>query len=198
MKNSFIIVAILAVLALMAYNTFNKANLRNVDVEEAWGNVQVQYKRRADLIPNLENTVKGVANFEKSTLTAIIEARANATKMVVDAKNLTPEKLAEIQAAQGQVSSALGRLMVISEQYPQLKATESFKDFQAQYEGMENRIAKARSEYNAKVKIFNAGIVTFPSNIFAKIFGFVKKAMFDAGGTAQEAPTVNFDDQGKK
>jgi LemA protein len=197
MKNSIIIIAILAIVALFGITTFNGLGKKNNVVEESWGKVQSQYQRRSDLIPNLVNTVKGVANFEKGTLEAVINARASATKITVDPKNLTPEKLAEFQAAQGQLSSALGRLMVVSEQYPQLKANESFRDLQAQIEGTENRITVARDGFNESIKGFNDGLVTFPSNIFAKLFGFVKKSMFEAENNAQTAPTVNFDEPAK-
>jgi LemA protein len=195
MKKSLVPIILLGLVALFAWSTFNKLGKSNNTVEKSWGDVQTQYQRRGDLIPNLVNTVKGVANFEQKTLTDVINARASATQIKVDPANITPEKLAEFQAAQGQLSQALGRLMVVSEQYPQLKANESFRDLQVQLEGTENRITIARDKFNDAVKGFNDGVVTFPSNIFAKLFGYGKKSMFEADQSSQSAPTVNFDEK---
>jgi len=171
------------------YNSLVKAD-ENVNLK--WGNVQSDYQRRADLIPNLVSTVKGVADFEKSTLTAVIEARAQATQMKVDASNLTPEKLKQFQAAQGQLGSALGRLMVISENYPQLKANENFRDLQAQLEGTENRIKVARNDFNQAVQEFNSSIRTFPNNILSGMFGFHVRIYFESEPSADKAPEVKF------
>ena len=161
-------------------------------MKEKWAKVQNQYQRRLDLIPNLVNTVKGAADFEKSTLTAVIEARAKATQMNVDASNLTPEKLKEFQAAQGQLSQAMGRLMVVAENYPVLKANQNFLDLQTQLEGTENRISAARNDYNESVKEFNVGVRKFPINLFAGMFKMNMKPTFEADEAAQKAPSVQF------
>jgi LemA protein len=161
-------------------------------VDQTWAEVQSSYQRRADLVPNLVATVKGVANFETTTLTQVIEARAKATSMNVNASDLTPDKLQQFQQNQGQLSQALGRLMVVSEQYPQLKATESFRDLQSQLEGTENRIKVARDKYNAAVKDYNVGITSFPANLFAGVFGFKQRPWFQADQGAQNAPKVQF------
>jgi LemA protein len=165
---------------------------RDEDVKEKWANVQNQYQRRMDLIPNLVNTVKGAADFEKQTLTDVIEARAKATQMKVDASNLTPEKLKEFQAAQGQLSQAMGRLMVVSENYPVLKANQNFLDLQTQLEGTENRITAARNDYNASVKDFNVSVRKFPINLFSGMFHMNVKPTFEADQAAQKAPSVSF------
>jgi LemA protein len=167
-------------------------NRARVNVDQTWGNVQSSYQRRADLIPNLVATVKGAAEFEKTTLTQVIEARAKATQMNVNAADLTPEKMAEFQAAQGQLSQALGRLMVVSEQYPQLKANQNFLSLQDQLEGTENRIKFARDEFNTSVGTYNVKVTSFPSNLLAGIFGFKEKPMFKADEGSQKAPSVQF------
>jgi LemA protein len=157
-----------------------------------WGEVQNQYQRRADLVPNLVNTVKGAANFEQSTLTAVVNARAKATSIQVDPDKLTPEKLREFQAAQGELSQALGRLMMITENYPQLRATEGFRQLQDQLEGTENRITVARKNFNDAVQEYNTKLRVFPNNIFGGIMGFERKGMFEADKNAQKAPQVQF------
>ena len=162
------------------------------NVKGKWGQVQTQYQRRADLIPNLVATVKGAANFEKSTLTAVIEARAKATSVQVDPTKLTPESIQQFQAAQGQLSSALGRLLAVSEAYPQLKANESFMGLQAQLEGTENRITVARKDFNDAVQQFNTKVRSFPANLTAKMFGFSEKGYFTAEAGSDKAPTVQF------
>ena len=154
--------------------------------------MQNQYQRRADLIPNLVNTVKGAANFEQKTLTDVIEARAKATQMNVNANDLTPEKLKEFQAAQGQLSQAMGRLMVVSEQYPTLQANKNFQDLQVQLEGTENRITVARNDYNESVKEFNIGVRKFPMNLIAGLFKMSTKPTFEADAASQKAPSVQF------
>jgi LemA protein len=161
-------------------------------VDQKWADVQSSYQRRADLIPNLVEVVKGVADFEKTTLTQVIQARANATSIRIDPKDMTPEKLKEFQASQGQLSQALGRLMVVSEQYPQLKANENFKSLQDQLEGTENRIKVSRDAFNEAVKVFNVKVTSFPNNILAGMFGFKEKPMFQAEAGAQSAPKVKF------
>lgn len=162
------------------------------NVKGKWGQVQTQYQRRSDLIPNLVATVKGAADFEKSTLTAVIEARAKATSVQVDPTKLTPESIQQFQAAQGQLSSALGRLLAVSEAYPQLRANESFMGLQAQLEGTENRITVARKDFNDAVQDFNTKIRKFPANLTAKMFGFTEKGYFQAEAGSDKAPTVKF------
>jgi LemA protein len=162
-------------------------------VKKTWAEVQNQYQRRADLIPNLVNTVKGAANFEQKTLTDVIEARAKATQMNVNANDLTPEKLKEFQAAQGQLSQALGRLMMITENYPQLKANQNFLDLQTQLEGTENRTTVARKDYNNSVEIYNSSVRKFPVNMIAGMFDLKVRPTFEADQAAQKAPTVDFE-----
>lgn len=157
-----------------------------------WGEVQNQYQRRADLVPNLVSTVKGATNFEQKTLTDVINARSKATSIQVDPENLTPEKLQEFQSAQGELSQALGRLMMITENYPQLRATEAFRDLQVQLEGTENRITVARKNFNDAVQAYNTKLRVFPNNIFAGMMGFERKGMFEADQNAQKAPQVQF------
>lgn len=161
-------------------------------VEKSWADVESQYQRRADLIPNLVNTVKGYATHEQSTLEGVVEARSKATQITVSAGELTPEKLAEYQAAQGAVSSALGKLLAITENYPDLKANQNFLELQAQLEGCENRIAVARKDFNAVAREYNTAVRRFPKSIFASIFGFDRKPYFEAEAGADKAPTVNF------
>ncbi len=192
MKGLYVFLGILLLIVLMGGCSYNGMNRMRGDVNEKWANVQSSYQRRSDLIPNLVATVKGVADFEKTTLTQVIEARASATKMTVNANDLTPEKLQQFQASQGQLSQALGRLMVVSEQYPQLKANENFKDLQNQLEGTENRIKQARDEFNAAVKTYNVKITSFPQNIYAGMFGFKERPWFEADQAAQKAPQVKF------
>ena len=192
MKGLYVFLGILLLIVLMGGCSYNGMNKMRGDVDEKWANVQSSYQRRSDLIPNLVATVQGAADFEKSTLTQVIEARASATKMTVNASDLTPEKLQQFQQSQGQLSQALGRLMVVSEQYPQLKANENFKSLQDQLEGTENRIKLARDEYNAVVKSYNVKITSFPQTIYAGMFGFKAKPWFEADKAAQEAPKVDF------
>src|SRR5882672_1488828 len=158
----WIIIGVLGVLVIMGFSSYNGLVGKEENVSKAWGNVESDYQRRADLIPNLVNTVKGYANFEKETLTAVIEARASATQVKIDASNLTPENLAAFQQAQGGLSSALGRLLVVAEQYPDLKANQNFLDLQAQLEGTENRINVSRQRFNDVVNIYNVSRRKFP------------------------------------
>ena len=185
----FLAVVIATSLSSCGYNSSVKLDEK---VKAQWGEVENQYQRRADLIPNLVNTVKGVSNFEKETLTQVIEARAKATSVQVDPTKLTPETLQKFQASQGQLSQALGRLMVVSEQYPQLKANQNFLELQAQLEGTENRITVARRDFNQAVQEYNTNIRTFPNNIFAGMFGFTAKGSFAAEAGAEKAPEVKF------
>jgi len=161
-------------------------------VNSQWSNVESQYQRRADLIPNLVATVKGYATHESSTLEGVMEARAKATQVTIDPKNITPEKLQQYQAAQGQVGAALGRLMVVSENYPNLKANENFIELQSQLEGTENRIAVERGRFNELAKQFNTTLRKFPTNIVARITGFQPKPYFEAEKSASKAPHVKF------
>ncbi|MBK8686204.1 MAG: LemA family protein [Bacteroidetes bacterium] len=191
-KGLLALLIIVGVLAIWAWRAYNGLVPMDENVKEKWAKVQSQYQRRADLIPNLVNTVKGAANFEQKTLTDVIEARAKATQMKVDANDLSPEKLQEFQAAQGQLSQALGRLMMITENYPELKATEQFRDLSVQLEGTENRITTARNDFNESVKEYNTKARRFPLNLFASLFGMKAKSMFEADPNAQKAPTVQF------
>lgn len=183
---------ILGVLVLWGVGKYNGIAGKDQEVKKTWGDVESDYQRRSDLIPNLVNTVKGYATFEQKTLTDVIQARASATQIKVDPANLTPEKLQEFQQAQSGVSSALGRLMVISENYPDLKANQSFLDLQAQLEGTENRISVSRKRFNEAVQGFNTTIVGFPGNLIAKIGGFTEKAFFKAADGSEKAPEVKF------
>jgi LemA protein len=186
--------AIFALVAVMSLSScsYNSIVKMDEDTKAKWGTVQSQYQRRADLIPNLVATVKGVANFEKSTLTAVTEARAKATSIQVDPTKLTPETIQKFQAAQGQLSTALGRLLVASENYPNLKANENFTALQAQLEGTENRISVARIDFNNSVQAYNSSIREFPANLTAKMFGFAPKGYFQADAASQAAPKVSF------
>jgi LemA protein len=161
-------------------------------VQTKWADVETQYQRRADLIPNLVNTVKGYAAHESETLQAVVEARAKATSVNIDPTNMSAEQIANFQKAQDGVSSALGRLLVTVEKYPDLKANENFKELQAQLEGTENRISVARRDYNEAARKYNTSLRSFPKNILAGMFGFEKKAYFEAQEGSEQAPTVQF------
>ena len=180
------------IVAFSGCNTFNGFVDRDVEVEKSWADVQSDYQRRADLIPNLVATVKGAADFEQSTLSAVTSARARATSINIDPKNITPEQLKEFQAAQGELSSALGRLLMVTENYPDLKANQGFLDLQAQLEGTENRIKVARNKFNDTVGDYNKAVRRFPASFWANIFGFDDKAMFQAEEGSQNAPKVEF------
>lgn len=192
MKGLYIFLGIVLLLVLVGGCGYNGMNGSRVDVDRKFADVQSSYQRRADLIPNLVEVVKGVADFEKTTLTQVIEARASATSIKIDPKDMTPEKMKEFQASQGQLSQALGRLMVVSEQYPQLKANENFKSLQDQLEGTENRIKVSRDAFNEAVGNYNVKVTSFPNNILAGILGFKEKTMFQAEAGAQSAPKVKF------
>jgi LemA protein len=157
-----------------------------------WANVESDYQRRSDLIPNLVNTVKGAADFEKSTLEAVVNARAQATQTKIDVTNLSPEKVAEFQKAQSQLSGAIGRLLVTMEKYPELKATDAFRDLQSQLEGTENRIKVSRNDFNSAVQEYNTSVKKFPMVLFSGMFGFKEKGFFAAEAGAEKAPTVDF------
>ncbi|TAM93999.1 MAG: LemA family protein [Chitinophagaceae bacterium] len=200
-KGGITVIVIIAIIILWggcgAIGTNNKLVPLQQDVQSKWGQVENQYQRRMDLIPNLVNTVKGAANFEKSTLTQVIQARASATQIKVDASDLSPEKIQAFQAAQGQLTQALGRLMVVSERYPQLTATQNFRDLQAQLEGTENRIAVARMDFNNSVQAFNTKLESIPTSWWVSLFyksKFKIKGFFQAQQGAEKAPQVNFGD----
>ncbi len=188
------IAAIVVVFLLISWGSSIYNTLVNKEemVNQQWANVENVYQRRADLIPNLVSTVKGVANFEQSTLTAVIEARAKATSVNINPKNLDEASLQRFQQAQDGLSSALGRLMVVVEKYPELKATQNFSELQAQLEGTENRITVERRSFNEMAQSYNAYLRKFPSNIFAGLYGFQKKAYFQAQAGAETAPKVDF------
>ncbi|MDQ8004523.1 MAG: LemA family protein [Pedobacter sp.] len=186
------IVAIVAIVALFSGCGYNSLVKLDEDVKTKWGAVEAQYQRRADLIPNLVSTVKGAAKFEESTLTAVIEARSKASQITVDPNKLTEENMQKYQQAQGQITQALGRLMVLTENYPQLKATDQFRDLSAQLEGTENRITVARTDYNNSVQTYNTKVRSFPNNLTAGMFGFSQKAAFKADAGSQNAPKVEF------
>ncbi|MCR5887846.1 LemA family protein [Hymenobacter sp. J193] len=171
---------------------YNSMVQKDQAVKAQWANVQNSYQRRSDLIPNLVNTVKGAANFEKSTLTEVIEARAKATSVQVNSDQLTPENIKRFQEAQSQISSGLGRLLAVSENYPDLKANANFQELQAQIEGTENRINVERQKFNTVTNDYNGYIKSFPNNLFAGMFGFAEKPYFEADASAQKAPTVQF------
>jgi LemA protein len=189
-----ILSAIIVMVAAMSLSSCSYNSMVSLDetVKSKWGTVQTDYQRRADLIPNLVATVKGVANFEQSTLVAVTEARAKATSIQVDPTKLTPETIQKYQQAQGQLSTALGRLLVASERYPELKSNEAFAGLQKQLEGTENRIAVARKDFNDAVQMYNTKIRAFPANITAKMFGFKEKGYFVAEAGSENAPKVDF------
>lgn len=185
-------VAIVVIVIMWAVGAYNGMVTLDEGVQGKWADVETQYQRRADLIPNLVSTVKGYAAHESETLESVVKARSEASSVKVDPENLTPEKLAEYQKAQSGVSSALGRLMVIVEKYPDLKANQNFLELQSQLEGTENRINVARRDFNEAAKNYNTVIRSFPKNIFAGMFGFEKKAYFEAEKGAEAAPKVEF------
>jgi len=194
-KNTIILVSIIGfivILFLWGMSGYNGLVTQEETVNSQWANVESQYQRRADLIPNLVATVKGYATHESSTLEGVVAARAKATQVTIDPEKLTPEKLQEFQAAQGQVSSALGKLLMITENYPDLKANQNFLELQAQLEGTENRISVERGRFNDLAKEFNAAIRRFPRSIIASIGGFMKKPYFEAEQGSEKAPAVKF------
>lgn len=185
-------VVIVVIIVMWGVGGYNGMVTLDEGVQNKWADVETQYQRRADLIPNLVNTVKGYAAHESQTLENVVKARSEASSVKVDPQNITPEKLAEYQKAQSGVSSALGRLMVIVEKYPDLKANQNFLELQSQLEGTENRINTARRDFNDAAKGFNTEIRRFPKNILAGMFGFEKKAYFEAEKGAEKAPEVKF------
>lgn len=187
-----IIVGILAVLLIAGCGSYNGFVDAEENMEQAWSKVETQYQRRADLIPNLVATVKGAADFEKSTLEAVTNARARATSININADDLTPEKLEQYQAAQGQLSQGLGRLLATAENYPSLKSNAQFQELQSQLEGTENRIAVARDRFNESATSFNKKVRRFPGTVFASVFGFEEKPQFQAEAGSAQAPEVSF------
>lgn len=183
---------VLGLLVLFSISSYNGLVTSRETVNKTWSNVENQYQRRSDLIPNLVSTVKGAADFEKSTLTAVMEARANATSIRIDPNNMTPEKLQQYQAAQSQVGGALSRLLAVAENYPQLKAVESFNQLQAQLEGTENRINEARRQFNDASQGYNTSRSKFPRVLFAGLFGFKERPYFEADKGTEKAPSVKF------
>jgi LemA protein len=187
-----IILVLVALLGFSMCGTYNKTVGKDEAVKKAWSEVENQYQRRSDLIPNLVNTVKGEANFEQTTLTAVIAARASATQVKIDANNLTPENVQRFEQAQQGLSGALGRLLAVSENYPTLQANASFKNLQVQLEGTENRITVARKGFNDVVNVFNSSIRQFPTNIMVGMFGFSPKGYFQSTPGSEKVPEVKF------
>lgn len=196
MKKGTIALVVVVVLILLggcsAGRAYNKMVTMEEGINKSWANVETQYQRRADLIPNLVNTVKGYATHEQETLDQVIEARSRATQVTLNAEDITPDRLQQYQQAQGEVSQALGRLMMIAENYPDLKANQNFMELQAQLEGTENRISVARKDFNDASMAYNSYIRKFPANIIAGIFGFDTKSYFEAAEGTDRAPEVNF------
>ena len=195
MKKSLSLIVVLGVIAIVALwvvNVYNALVEQEENVESAWSQVENQYQRRADLVPNLVEMVKGYAKHEQETYTRTMEARAKATQITIDPSNVTPEQLAQFQAAQGELSQALGRLMAVAERYPELKASEEFTKLMDQYEGTENRCTIARQQFNEEARKFNTTVRRFPGNIVASFLGFEKKPYFEADEEAKHAPKVEF------
>ena len=189
-KGLIIIIALVALAAIWGVSVYNGLVNKEESVETAVGNVQTAYQKRADLIPNLVATVKNYAEYEAKTLEAVVEARAKATSITLDANNLTEENLKAFQAAQDQMSGTLSRLLVTMEKYPELKANQNYLDLQSQLESCESAIANARRQFNETARIYNTAVRRFPANIIASMFGFEKKPYFEASEAAQEAPNV--------
>lgn len=192
MKKLFFYLIGFIILASQSSCGYNTLVQKDETVEAQWANVQNSYQRRADLVPNLVNTVKGAADFERGTLTDVIEARAKATSVNISPDNLTPENIERFQQAQGELSGALSRLLVSVERYPELRANQNFLELQAQLEGTENRISVERRKFNEAVQDYNTTVRSFPNNLMAGMFGFERKGHFEADPGAQQAPTVQF------
>lgn len=192
MKKWLVILGVVIAFAVTLMGSYNGLVKAEEEIDSVWANVESQYQRRSDLIPNLVNTVKGQANFEKETLTGVVEARAKATQVKIDPANMTEEQLATFQQNQNMLGSALSRLLVSVENYPQLKANEGFMNLQAQLEGTENRITVARNNFNAAAKLYNQKVRQFPTKLAALIFGFKEKPYFKSTSGAENAPVVSF------
>ena len=191
-KGLIITIVVIALVALWGISSYNGLVSMDENVSNQWANVETQYQRRSDLIPNLVNTVKGYAKHESQTLEAVMAARSQATQVKIDPSNCTPQQLAAYQKAQGDVTTALGKLLAITENYPDLKANQNFLELQSQLEGTENRINVARKDFNDTAKEYNTSLRRFPRNIVASMFGFEKRAYFEAEAGAEKAPKVEF------
>ena len=191
-KGLIITVVVIALVAIWGISSYNGLVSMDENVSNSWANVETQYQRRSDLIPNLVNTVKGYAKHESQTLEAVMAARSQATQVKIDPSNCTPQQLAAYQKAQGDVTTALGKLLAITENYPDLKANQNFLELQSQLEGTENRINVARKDFNDTAKKYNTSLRRFPRNIIASMFGFEKRNFFEAEAGAEKAPKVEF------
>ncbi|MBQ5392323.1 MAG: LemA family protein [Bacteroidaceae bacterium] len=191
-KSTIITLVVIGLVAIWSISGYNSLVSSDEEAQTKWADVETQYQRRADLIPNLVNTVKGYAAHESETLQAVVEARAKATSVSIDPSNMSAEQIANFQKAQDGVSSALSKLLVTVEKYPDLKANENFKELQAQLEGTENRISVARRDYNDASRQYNTSLRSFPKNILASLFGFEKRAYFEAQTGTEQAPSVQF------
>lgn len=191
-KGLIITIVVIVLVALWGISSYNRLVGKDEKVSNQWANVETQYQRRSDLIPNLVNTVKGYAKHESQTLEAVMAARSQATQVKIDPSNCTPQQLAAYQKAQGDVTTALGKLLAITENYPDLKANQNFLELQSQLEGTENRINVARKDFNDSAKEYNTSLRRFPRNIIASMFGFEKRNYFEAEAGAEKAPKVEF------
>ena len=191
-KGLIITVVVIALVAIWGISSYNGLVSMDENVSNSWANVETQYQRRSDLIPNLVNTVKGYAKHESETLESVMAARSQATQVKIDPSNCTPQQLAAYQKAQGDVTTALGKLLAITENYPDLKANQNFLELQSQLEGTENRINVARKDFNDTAKKYNTSLRRFPRNIIASMFGFEKRNYFEAEAGAEKAPKVEF------
>ena len=191
-RTLIIIVAVFLAIGAFVITKYNSLVAQDENVNKAWGNVETQYQRRSDLIPNLVETVKGYASHEKTTLESVMNARSKATQIQMNVNDLSEQKLQQYRQAQGEITAALGRLIALSENYPDLKANENFKDLQVQLEGTENRISESRRQFNEAVQHYNMTVRTFPGNLIAGLFGFEKKNGFVAETGSEKAPQVNF------
>lgn len=202
MNKTIITIAVIALIAFLLYSTFkgayNNMVTKGEDTQSKWPQVESQYQRRTDLYNSVVKVIEGSADFERNTLVDVIQARANATAVNVDASKLTPESIQQFQQAQDQLSSAFNKLMVVVERYPELQTTQQFKDFQTQIEGTENRINKARDDFNLSVQDYNTYIKKFPTNLFAGMFGFTEKGYFKANAGSENAPDINFNTNSSK
>ena len=187
-----IVIGVIVIIGFMGCNGYNGIVKQDENVKKAWNNVEAEYQLRSDLVDNLVNTVKGAANFEQETLTKLVEARAKATSVNFTADQLTPENIAKFQAAQGQMTGALSRLLAVVENYPNLKATQNFLQLQGQLEGIENSIKNSRKVFNDAINLYNTKVRSFPMNIFAGLFGFKAKEGFKSDAGAEKAPEVKF------